>query len=561
MIYRKQTFKKALSLWLALWMLAFCACAPKGSDSEGSTTTAGQTETNRPEGTISDLIRDYTVIYPTTATTAETAAAIQVVNFFGGRQRPKADYVATGSPIPKNNREILIGKTNRASSQAALAALEHDRDFSVSFYENEVVIVGKNDIAMAEAVAYFIETVLPADASLYPYGTVYTYLHSYPLTGFFGLSLSGLEISYPSTDMEATAALLQTYIHDASGADVRISYLGNGNIRLKLDQTMDKNNFAVQVGDRLVTLVAGSSHALTEAVLAISSSQKGNEAVSFEGTSSIPVTLKDPKSGKTLKLVWQDEFDGTTLNNSNWKLQDKMWKDSVETTVDKRNIAIENGEVVMRTYRDGDHFSSHKTLTTMDRMSFQYGYLEICAKVPFSRGAFPAFWLQSAYQHRTVDYMTEVDVFEVYKAGYVEGTLHKWYLKDPVNGPQERHCWNDPKHYTFPKDQWENLSDEYHIWGFGWTATEIYFTVDGIIFAVFDITDAGDFDQGLGTGKLTGMGGFQDPMIINFTNWIGSGFRDPNWVPGDKTEYPLTFSVDWIRLYQDETGKIYNDFK
>ena len=555
----RKKLKRPLLLLLAVWMLVACACSPKGPEEAGS--TAGETGTDGPGGSVSELLSGYTIVYPTAATAAETAAAMRVVTFFGSVQRPKADYVAKGEPIPQNNREILIGNTNRASSQAALAALEHDRDYSVSFYEGEVVIAGGNDAALTDAVEYFIGTVLPADAADYPVGTVYTCLYPYPLTGFFGLSLAGLEISYTATDMEATAALLQAYIHDASGADVDISYLGDGNIRLTLDQTMDKSGYAVDVAGGRVTLRAGSALALSEAVKAISAAQMGNEAASFTGVSSIPVTVSDPKSGKTLELVWHDEFEGTELNNAYWKLQDKMWKNSVVTTTDKKNITVENGEVVMQTYREGDTFYSHKTLTTMDRMSFQYGYLEIYAKVPFTTGSFPSFWLQSAYQHRTVDYMTEVDVFEVYTDGYVEGTMHKWYLEDPVNGPSTYHCWNDPKAYTFPADEWADLSDEYHLWGFGWTATEIYFTVDGKIYATFDITDSGDFDQGLGKGNLTGMSGFQDPMIINFTNWIGSGFRDPDWVPGDETEYPMTFSVAWIRLYQDETGRIYNDFK
>ena len=239
-----------------------------------------------------------------------------------------------------------------------------------------------------------------------------------------------------------------------------------------------------------------------------------------------------------------------------------MWaKNRVITTTDPRNFALENGEVVMRTYREDGHYTSHKSLTTFDRMSFRYGYLEINAIVPFSRGAFPAFWLQSAWQHRSVDYMTEVDVFEVYKAGYVESTLHKWYLKDPVTGPHTRHDWNTPLSYTFPEDHWESLSHEYHRWGFLWIPEKIAITLDGNIIATYDITDAGDFQEGLRTGDdLTGMGGFQDPMIINFTNWVGSGFRDKSWVVGEDTELPLTFRVDWIRLYQTPgMGDIFDD--
>lgn len=276
----------------------------------------------------------------------------------------------------------------------------------------------------------------------------------------------------------------------------------------------------------------------------------------------IPQTIKSPLDGSEMRLTWNDEFDGDRINGKTWQLYDRMWaKNRVITTTDPRNFALENGEAVMRTYREDGHYTSHKSLTTFDRMSFRHGYLEINAIVPFSRGAFPAFWLQSAWQHRSVDYMTEVDVFEVYKAGYVESTLHKWYLKDPVTGPHTRHDWNTPLSYTFPEDHWESLSHEYHRWGFLWIPEKIAITLDGNIIATYDITDAGDFQEGLRTGDdLTGMGGFQDPMIINFTNWVGSGFRDKSWVVGEDTELPLTFRVDWIRLYQTPgMGDLFDD--
>lgn len=279
-------------------------------------------------------------------------------------------------------------------------------------------------------------------------------------------------------------------------------------------------------------------------------------------SNNISQTMKSPLDGSEMRLTWHDEFDGDTLNDAYWQLYDRMWaKNRVITTTDPRNFTLENGEAVMRTYREGDRFTTHKSLTTFDRMSFRYGYLEIRAMVPFSRGAFPAFWLQSAWQHRSVDYMTEVDVFEVYKAGYVESTLHKWYLKDPVKGPHTRHDWNTPLPYTFPEAQWNTLSHEYHLWGFLWTPETIAITVDGKIVATYDITEAGDFQEGLRTGDdQTGMGGFQDPMIINFTNWVGSGFRDKTWVVGDETELPLTFRVDWIRLYQSpDQGELFDD--
>ena len=312
------------------------------------------------------------------------------------------------------------------------------------------------------------------------------------------------------------------------------------------------------------SLTGEITYAASSGAAIVIESGKIVEKVRLVSDATVSQIFTDPKTGKTLNLVWSDEFNGSALDSTKWNLTQETWNKKIEYTTDKKNFRLENGEAVMNLYRKEDGtYSSNKTLTTKDRMSFKYGYLEIYAKVPFSQGSCPAFWFRSAVQHRSTDtLMTEVDVFEVYKEGYVESALHKWYLKDPVAGGSTRHDWNTPISYTFPKDKWETLSDEYHLWGFGWTKDMMYMTVDGEVFATYDITDKGDFQEGLGVGSdLTGMDCFQDPLYILFSNEPGTNFRDSNWAPNDDTVFPKTFSVAWVRLYQDETGTLYNDYK
>ena len=492
---------------------------------------------------------------------------MRVMNAIDNSRRPEVDYISNKEEIPHNNREILIGNTNRTASHDAIDLLKKDRDFSVSFNKDEVVIAAKTDAALADAVTYFLGTVLTADISHYSVGTVDTQLYSYPLSGFFGLSLDALEISYSTKDLEPAAKSLQTYIHDVTGADAKLSLGGNGNILLSLDDTMDRAKYRLEPQDKKVTLRAGTIVATNEAVQRIITKGLGGAAIALEGKFSTPLTMKDIKNpDKELNLVWFDEFDGTGLNGDYWSLTDRMYGDNKKmfTTTDSKVFEVKNGEAVMRTYKDGDKYYTNKTLTTMGRMSFQYGYLEMYAKVPTVRGAFPSFWLQSAPSHRTVDYMTEVDVFEIFDWNKMEFTTHKWYL-----GKEEHHCWNDPKTTVYTDVDWESLSEDYHLYGFGWTQTEMYFTVDGKVCATVDITNRKDFCQGVGkpAGSLTGMEGFQDPLFINFNNWIhrGASFRtdtkpeDRQWKVTDSTEYPIEYSIAWIRLYQDETGVLWDD--
>ena len=82
----------------------------------------------------------------------------------------------------------------------------------------------------------------------------------------------------------------------------------------------------------------------------------------------------------------------------------------------------------------------------------------------------------------------------------------------------------------------------------------MYFTVDGEIYFRYDLSqDFGD--------KNDGMQGFNDPVYIIFNNFIfteNSSWKNPPVT--DKTKWPITYKIDWIRLYQkDGEGEIFDD--
>ena len=54
--------------------------------------------------------------------------------------------------------EILVGKTNRAESESAMAALQGEDDYLIRADGNKIVIVANHDEALAEAVNYFLAT-------------------------------------------------------------------------------------------------------------------------------------------------------------------------------------------------------------------------------------------------------------------------------------------------------------------------------------------------------------------------------------------------------------------
>ena len=417
---------------------------------------------------------------------------------------------------------------------------------------------------------------------------------------FFGMDPKSLKIMYTDDRLEDAAALLQDYL--LAGTGVRVdAEKDSGTICFRIDPNLSREQYSVSLTDAGLLISGGSFVAVEEAVKAIVTNEKGGEAVGFTGESTIPVTMTDLRN-REMELVWHDEFDSDTLNPKNWQLRDRMFGgDTVVSTTSERNFMLEDGKVVMRSWKEEEgNYSTHTTLTSTGRLSFLYGYIEISARFAFKPGCFPSFWFQSAPQHRTADYMTEVDMFEPYFYGYMESAIHMWYLQKRKDGfgKAYAHCWSEPQRYTLDgfgqylnywdyqtmpeltdaqKAAIEEFNSTFHTLGFGWTPTEMYFTVDGEEVGCFDISEKStlvwtpqnasgdpndrDFQNLIASGKQLTMNGLvNDALFINFTNWIGSGFRYKGYGTPDADAFPNTFEVDWIRLYQKPgEGKLFDD--
>lgn len=98
--------------------------------------------------------------------------------------------------------------------------------------------------------------------------------------------------------------------------------------------------------------------------------------------------------------------------------------------------------------------------TTYPGFRYQYGYMEITAKIPFSKGLWPALWLAATNQQ----WPPEVDILEHWGAG----TPGKIYLH-PLTGPRQ----GGP--VTMP-----NLSSGWHTFGLYWTKTQLTWYYDGV---------------------------------------------------------------------------------
>lgn len=278
-------------------------------------------------------------------------------------------------------------------------------------------------------------------------------------------------------------------------------------------------------------------------------------------------TVKDEiKLGK-YKYVWGDEFDGTELDANKWHTR----RNSEQTydVTPTGPIEVKNGclNLIATRYYDptNDSFKwqMSPSLQTRDTMNYRHGYLEFRAKVPLKKGTWPSFWLKSDKYLGLVDaealriqndcpYHIEVDIFESHgNLDMLKPNIHKWYTDGTGRHSQAVKIRNN---YIFEDTTFVN--EEYHVYGYLWDENEMSMFVDGEKYCKFDLS--------YNFNSQDDMRGF----VNNFQYIIFSnGLISPAAPAGDSvgaektdeyepTDFPVEYSIDWVRLYQDENDPL-----
>lgn len=268
------------------------------------------------------------------------------------------------------------------------------------------------------------------------------------------------------------------------------------------------------------------------------------------------------------KLTWNDEFEGNALDNNKWGFRALMSEQpNMRLYSDERAVQVSNGSLKLIAGRINDTtYYSNTALTTYNTMVFKYGLLEMRAKVPFGRPAFPSFWMQSSQygaSETSMNVMAEIDMFEHFATDkpYIQTGVHKWYR----DGTGEHYVKSasaagNSGNYQYFFNSFEEAND-WHTYALWWTPEFLSFMVDGDVYYTINITDEiGDFGK-----RGDGMDCFRDYCHIIYNNYLyteGASIVSKDDVgkcatPEDK--FPIEYTIDYLRLYQlpGEGGIIY----
>jgi beta-glucanase (GH16 family) len=101
-------------------------------------------------------------------------------------------------------------------------------------------------------------------------------------------------------------------------------------------------------------------------------------------------------------------------------------------------------------------------VTTYPGFRFQYGYVQVVARIPYGPGLWPALWMAAANQN----WPPEIDIFEHYSSdSRVRVALHPSGAKDNFS------------YYAWPATG--DLSAGWHTYGLSWTAAKLTWYIDG----------------------------------------------------------------------------------
>lgn len=241
------------------------------------------------------------------------------------------------------------------------------------------------------------------------------------------------------------------------------------------------------------------------------------------------------------KLVWSDEFNYQGLpDKTKWDYEEgfvRNHESQYYTRARTENARVEHGVLILECRKE--HFTPEKhapveytaaSVITKNKASWQYGRIEVRAKLPRGKGVWPAIWTLGANIPRAHwPACGEIDIMEF--LGRMPDTIHGTV-----------HFASEGKH----KSDGGRLKtvkpfDDFHIFAVEWFPDRIEFFFDTVKYHTMEIDKAGRGDKNP----------FRLPhyLLINFA--LGGGWGRAI----DDSILPQRFVIDYVRVYQRSGGE------
>jgi len=251
------------------------------------------------------------------------------------------------------------------------------------------------------------------------------------------------------------------------------------------------------------------------------------------------VVNAQPASQTGWNLVWSDEFNGTSLNTSNWTLETGGggWGNAErEYYTNGQNLIFNGSTMTIQARKEnpagyscwyGSCTHTSSRMKTAGKREFKYGRIEARLAIPSGQGLWPAFWTLGA-NIGSVGWPKsgEIDIMEhINNEAQTHGVIH-W---DSGAG-----------HAQYGGVAANGSVGSFHTYAVEWDSSSIRWYMDSNNFVTANILN-----------NINGTEEFHLPHFILLNMAVGGAWPgDPN----SSTVFPANYQIDYVRVYQQGTG-------
>jgi beta-glucanase (GH16 family) len=249
------------------------------------------------------------------------------------------------------------------------------------------------------------------------------------------------------------------------------------------------------------------------------------------------------------KLVWSDEFnrDGL-LDSTKWKYETGFVRNQEIQWYQKENAICKDGNLVITGKKERkpnpnyiagtnnwktsrpfiDYTSSSVVMQKVH--AFQYGRLDVRAKIDAQTGLWPAIWTVGVSGEWPSN--GEVDIMEYYDNRILANYAH-------AEKERFKAIW-DGASISIDSLGGPAWANQYHLWTWEWDEKNMRIFLDGVLLNEIDLNTT--------FNKSDGKNPFRQPHYL-LLNLAMGGNRGGTL---EKTKLPSSYYIDYVRLYQQQ---------
>ena len=276
----------------------------------------------------------------------------------------------------------------------------------------------------------------------------------------------------------------------------------------------------------------------TSLLLALSLLACTEKAKTYVAPGPMPPVAVKPAANEEAKdyaqyteLVWSDEFEGGALDQSKWTydLGGGGWgNNELENyTNSTDNVYLSGGNLVIQARRQqaGSNVYTSGRILTKGKKNFEYGRIDVRARIPKGKGLWPAIWMLGA----------DIDQNNWPQCGEIDMMEERGY--QPQEFLSTMHFGNSVADHRLKgttKVVGSDLSTDFHIWSVLRSKDQLRFFFDGEPYYSFAASDANPYP-------------FNNKFFVILNVAVGGDFGGN---PDASTTFPQQMLVDYVKYYQ-----------